>query len=89
MADRLKWPSKYWTTLLHHVLVGKGVEVYSQIGRAESADYKYVKDAILRAYEQVPEAYRPKFRNFTKASSQTYAEFAHANKDSLISGVML
>ena len=39
----------YWTTLLHHVLVGKGLEVYNQIGREESADYEYVKEAILRA----------------------------------------
>ena len=80
MADRLKWPSEYWTTLLHHVLVGKGLEVYNQIGREESADYEYVKEAILRAYEQVPEAYRQKFRSYTKASSQTYAEFAHAKQ---------
>ena len=91
MADRLKWPSEYWTTLLQHVLVGKGRRVYNQIGREESADYEYVKEAILRAYEQVPEAYRQKFiiRSYTKVSSQTYAEFAHAKQRLLFSGVML
>ena len=29
IADRLKWPSEYWIILLHHVLVGKGLEVYN------------------------------------------------------------
>ncbi len=80
MADRLKWPSEYWTTLLQHVLVGKGLEVYNQIGVVESANYEYVKEAILKAYERVPEAYRQKYRNYAKASNQTYVEFAHAKQ---------
>ena len=80
MADRLKWPTEYWTTLLQHVLVGKGLEVFNQLGIAESANFEYVKEAILKAYQKVPEAYRQKFRNYTKASSQTYTEFAHAKQ---------
>ena len=43
MADRLKWPREYWTTLLQHVLVGKGLEVYNQLGISDSANYDYVK----------------------------------------------
>ncbi len=35
-----------------------------------------VKVAILRAYELVPEAYRQRFRNHKKNSSQTFVEFA-------------
>ena len=31
MADRLKWPTEYWTTLLQHVLVGKGLEVLTNL----------------------------------------------------------
>ncbi len=80
MADRLKWPSEYWTTLLQHVLVGRGLEVYNHLGVSDSANYDYVKEAILKAYERVPEAYRQKFRNYTKASSQTFVEFAHAKQ---------
>ena len=80
MADRLKWPTEYWTALLQHVLVGKGLEVFNQLGIAESANFEYVKEAILKAYQKVPEAYRQKFRNYTKASSQTYTEFAHAKQ---------
>ena len=80
MVDRLQWPSEYFTTLLQHVLVGKGLEVYNQLGIAESANFEYVEQAILKAYEKVPEAYRQKFRNYIKASSQTYTEFAHAKQ---------
>ena len=80
MADRLKWPSEYWTTLLQHVLVGRGLEVYNHLDVSESAKYDYVKEAILKAYERVPEAYRQKFRNYSKASSQTFVEFAHAKQ---------
>ena len=80
MADRLKWPTEYWTALLQHVLVGKGLEVFNQLGIAESANFEYVKEAILKAYQKVPEAYRQKFRKYTKASSQTYTEFAHAKQ---------
>ena len=80
MADRLKWPTEYWTTLLQHVLTGKGLEVYNQLGLAESGNFMYVKEAILKAYERVPEAYRQKFRSYTKASGQTYVEFAHAKQ---------
>ena len=35
-----------------------------------------MKDAVLKAYEQVPEACRQKFRSDTKDDKQTYVEFA-------------
>ena len=46
-----------------------------------------VKDAVLKAYEQVPEAYRQKFRNSTKDDRQTYVEFIREKERLLISGV--
>ena len=36
-----------------------------------------VINAILKAYELVPEAYHQKFRNYHKQESQTHVEFAH------------
>ena len=39
--------------------------------------YDVVKQAILTAYELVPEAYRQKFRGLRKIEGQTYVEFAH------------
>lgn len=35
-----------------------------------------MKELILKGYELVPEAYRQKFRNCQKDSSQTFMEFA-------------
>ena len=39
-------------------------------------NYEHVKEAILKAYELVPEAYRQKFRNYLKYDSKTHVEFA-------------
>ena len=36
-----------------------------------------VKATILNAYELVPEAYRQKFRKFTRSNGQTFVEFAN------------
>ena len=37
-------------------------------------------NAILKAYELTPEAFRQKFRNYCKQESQTRVEFAHEKK---------
>ena len=76
IANSLKWPVELWTMLLQSVLVGKAQEVYSALTLEQSSDYKLVKQAILKAYELVPEAYRQKFRNFQKFETQTHLEFA-------------
>ena len=47
--------------------------------------YQSVKDAVLKAYEQVPEVYRRKFRNSIKDDKQTYVQFAH-EKERLFDG---
>ena len=71
VAENLKWPKPTWTTLLQSVLVGKAAEVYSAMSLTDSSDYEHVKQAILRVYELVPEAYRQKFRNYKKIDRQT------------------
>ena len=76
VAGRLDWPSDMRTLLLQSVLTGKAQEVYSALPIEQSSDYKLVKAAILRAYEQVPEAYRQKFRNTNKQDRQSYIEFS-------------
>lgn len=57
-------------------LVGKAQEVCSALTLEQSLDYDVMKNAVLRAYELVPEAYRQKFRSHVKTSSQTFVEFA-------------
>ena len=46
----------------------------------QSSDDDTVKDLILKAYESVPEAYRPKCRNCRKEHDQTHVEFARTKK---------
>ncbi|XP_073809789.1 uncharacterized protein [Danio rerio] len=76
VAASLKWPENVWSLLLQCVLTGKAQEAYASLSIEETADYKLVKAAILRAYELVPEAYRQRFRHYAKLSNQSYVEFA-------------
>jgi hypothetical protein len=62
VADNLKWPKKYWCTLLQSVLIGNAAEVYSALAIADSSDYDKVKAAILNAFQLIPEAFRQKSR---------------------------
>lgn len=76
IAAALKWPQTIWPLLLQCKLVGKAQEVCSALTLEQSMNYEVMKNAVLRAYELVPEAYRQKFRNHVKTPSQTFVEFA-------------
>ena len=76
VAKSLKWPEDNWALLLQSSLVGKATKVCSVLSVDESSQYETVKNAILNAYELVPEAYRQKFRNTIKSANQTHVEFA-------------
>ena len=76
VASQLKWPNTYWAIMLQAVLTGKAQVTYSSLSAEDSASYDKVKQAILKAYELVPEAYRQKFRDLRKSQGQTYMEFA-------------
>ena len=77
VAESLKWPKQYWPLMLQSVIRGKAQQAYSALSVESASDYDIVKEAILNAYELVPEAYRQKFRNLRKSENQTYSEFAH------------
>ena len=76
VADSLNWPKESWVLLLQSVLVGKAQEIYGSLSVEQSSNYEHVKEAILKAYELVPEAYTQKFRNYLKYDSNTHVEFA-------------
>ena len=77
VAQNLKWPADQWPLLLQSVLKGKAQEAYTALPISECVDHNCVKNAILKAYELVPEGYHQKFRNYQKQESQTHIEFAH------------
>ena len=64
------------TILLQSVLKVNRSEVYLALKPEQTGDYQTVKEIILKAYELVPEAHRPKFRNFKKEVDMTDIEFA-------------
>lgn len=80
IAAKLKWPKDMWALMLQCSLVGKAQEVCSSLPIEESLNYDSVKAAVLRVYELVPEAYRQKFRNYTKSVKQTFVSFARDKK---------
>ena len=81
VADSLNWPKESWVLLLQSVLVGKAQEIYGSLSVEQSSNYAHVKEAILKAYELVPEAYRQKFRNYLKYDSKTHVEFAREKEN--------
>ena len=81
VADSLNWPKESWVLLLQSVLVGKAQEIYGSLSVEQSSYYEHVKEAILKAYELVPEAYRQKFRNYLKYDSKTHVEFAREKEN--------
>ena len=62
VADSLNWPKESWVLLLQSVLVGKAQEIYGSLSVEQSSNFEHVKEAILKAYELVPEAYRQKLK---------------------------
>ena len=58
VASNLKWPKEYWPSLPQTVFVGKAREAYTALPDDKCNDYDNVKQAVLKAYELVPEAYR-------------------------------
>ena len=81
VADSLNWPKESWVLLLQSVLVGKAQEIYGSLSVEQSSNYEHVKEAILKAYELVPEANRQKFRNYLKYDSKTHVEFAREKEN--------
>ncbi|KAL2076889.1 hypothetical protein ACEWY4_027519 [Coilia grayii] len=75
VATTLKWPKEVWTMVLQCVFTGKAQEAYSSLPLEDASDYIKVKQAVLRIYSLVPEAYRQKFRKFQKPDLLTYVEF--------------
>ena len=82
LATALHWPKEIWSTLLQCKFTGKAQDVVAALSLEDSLDYEKVKAAVLRAYELVPEAYRQKFREYRKSTTQTFVEFAR-NKGNL------
>lgn len=56
VATTLRWPENVWTLLLQCVLTGKAQEVFTALSPDQCGRYHIVKNAIVNAYQLVPEA---------------------------------
>ncbi|KAK4326801.1 hypothetical protein Pmani_002705 [Petrolisthes manimaculis] len=74
VATQLDWPVEQWSFFAQAAFEGKARLLYSSLSD-ENLDYPNVKRVILEAYDQVPETYRQKFRNYQKGERETYVEF--------------
>ena len=52
--------------LLQTVSIGKAKRVYTTLSPEDCSEYEAVKMAVLKSFEQVPEAYLKKFRDKKK-----------------------
>lgn len=76
IAVQRAWPKEDWVTLIQGSLTGKAQEAYVALDLAQSDSYDIVRQAVLKAYELVLEAYRQWFRTERLQSGQTYLDFA-------------
>ena len=80
VANQLGWNKESWALLVQSVFKGRAQLAYSSLNDNDSADYDKVKSAVLTAYEMVPEAYRLKFRKYSKNDRDSYMEFLSNKK---------
>ena len=74
IAEGRNWPDRDRVDMLRSIFTGKAQEAYSSLSREDSCHYDKVKEAVLQAYELIPEAYRQRFRTIRKTEKQTWAE---------------
>ena len=75
IARALHWPDDMWAILLQCKLTGKAQEACAALSIEDSLVYEKVKNAVLRVYELVSEAYRQRFRNLKKIFSRDGCSF--------------
>ena len=70
-VDKARWAFK-----LAPYLSGRAQQAYASLTAEEAAEYKTLKDAILRRYDITEETYRQKFRGMKKGVDESYKELA-------------
>jgi hypothetical protein len=76
MATVHNWPIEIFVSIIAPHFVGKMLRVYNSMPLQFATDYKQVKEALLRAFQQTAHTYRTNFRNSTKTSDQSYVDYA-------------
>jgi len=75
LAEINNWPQDSYASVLHAMLVGKGLKVFAELSTEDCKDYSKLKAALLNAYSVVSEVHRSRFRNCMKQPTETYSDF--------------
>ncbi|XP_075733659.1 uncharacterized protein LOC142775721 [Rhipicephalus microplus] len=73
-----KFERELWAQMLLTVLPCEAADVLARLPRDEANDYDIVKRALLKRYRLSAEAFRRRFRNSSKRSSESFADFAYS-----------
>ena len=72
----MEWPKDSWAKLVQKGFVGKARDAWAALPARSLLEYNVVKEAVLKAYEMVPEAYRQKFRSLRYTPGQQCVDLA-------------
>ncbi|CAN7978311.1 unnamed protein product [Ixodes persulcatus] len=76
-CEKARFAQDSWPRRLLSVLPCETAEVIARLSAEDADDYAKVKSSLLKRYRLSAEAFRQKFRNATKRSDASYAEFAY------------
>jgi len=75
VAEINNWPQNSCASVLHTMLVGKGLKAFAELSSEDCKDYSKLKAALLNAYSVVSEVHRSRFQNRMKQPTVTYSDF--------------
>ncbi|KAG0444653.1 hypothetical protein HPB47_013544 [Ixodes persulcatus] len=83
-CEKLSFAPELWPQRLLTLLPCEAAEVVARLSAGDADDYDKVKSSLLKRYRLSAEAFRQRFRNASKKSSEGYSEFAYGLKTNLI-----
>ncbi|KAG0426450.1 hypothetical protein HPB47_026425 [Ixodes persulcatus] len=83
-CEKLSFAPETWPQRLLTLLPCEAAEVVARLSAGDADDYDKVKSSLLKRYRLSAEAFRQRFRNASKKSSEAYSEFAYGLKTNLI-----
>ncbi|KAG0418132.1 hypothetical protein HPB47_005107 [Ixodes persulcatus] len=83
-CEKLSFAPETWPQRLLTLLPCEAAEVVARLSARDADDYDKVKSSLSKRYRLSAEAFRQRFRNASKKSSEGYLEFAYGLKTNLI-----
>ncbi|CAN7951514.1 unnamed protein product, partial [Ixodes pacificus] len=82
-CERASFARESWPHRLLTLLPCEAADVVARLSREDSEDYTKVKSGLLKKYRLSADAFRKRFREVKKKTSESYPEFAYSLKSNL------